>query len=127
VIVGPLELLVLLILFGAAYLIARYARSKGYSFAGFFIFALLIWPVALVVALILRDRSGATFSGAIAEPATTADAEAATSSESSATSLSSGDRLAQLQQITDLRQAGTLSEEEFEAEKARIMPESGGD
>jgi len=38
-----------------------------------------------------------------------------------APSAGSGDRLAQLQQLADLKQQGILTDAEFEAEKARIL------
>ena len=36
---------------------ARIAARKGYSFRGYLIFSLLIWPAALVVAFSLEDRT----------------------------------------------------------------------
>lgn len=36
---------------------ARVAGRKGHSFIGFFIFSLLFFPAALIVAYLVRDRS----------------------------------------------------------------------
>lgn len=35
---------------------ARVARRKGYSFIGFFIFSLFLFPIALLVAYMMRDK-----------------------------------------------------------------------
>jgi hypothetical protein len=79
----------------ASWAIARYAARKGQSFAGFLLLGLLISPIiSLIVALVIEDRT-----------------------------LAGGDRIEQLQKITDLRDAGTLSPQEFETEKARILAE----
>jgi hypothetical protein len=46
-----------------AFLPARVAGRKGHSFIGFFIFSLVFWPAALVVALLVEDHTqGATAS-----------------------------------------------------------------
>jgi hypothetical protein len=36
---------------------ARVAGRKGHSFLGFFIFSLFLWPVALIVAYVVDDRT----------------------------------------------------------------------
>jgi cell division protein FtsW (lipid II flippase) len=55
--IGPIETAILLLFFlGAAYLVGRHARRKGYSFALFFLLFLIVWPVALIVALALPPR-----------------------------------------------------------------------
>jgi hypothetical protein len=36
---------------------ARVAARKGHSFLGFFIFSLFLWPLALIVAYVVQDRS----------------------------------------------------------------------
>jgi hypothetical protein len=41
---------------GLAFWPARVAGRKGHSFLGFFIFSLICWPLALVVAYLVRDR-----------------------------------------------------------------------
>ncbi len=79
--------------------IARHAESKGHSFIGFLLLGLLISPIiSLIVALVIDERAPST-----------------------APTAARGDHLDQLQTITDLRDSGTLSPEEFEAEKARIL------
>jgi hypothetical protein len=35
---------------------ARLANRKGHSFIGYFIFSLICWPLALIVAFLVRDR-----------------------------------------------------------------------
>jgi hypothetical protein len=35
---------------------ARVANRKGHSFIGFFIFSLICWPLALIVAFLVKDR-----------------------------------------------------------------------
>ena len=36
---------------------ARVAARKGHSFLGYFIFSLFLWPVALIVAYLVADRT----------------------------------------------------------------------
>lgn len=36
---------------------ARIARNKGYSFAGFYVFGFFLFIVALIVALVIKDKS----------------------------------------------------------------------
>jgi hypothetical protein len=36
---------------------ARVAGRKGHSFLGYFIFSLFFWPVALIVAYLVADRT----------------------------------------------------------------------
>ncbi len=38
---------------------ARVAARKGHSFFWFFIFSLVIWPVALIVAYVIKPAAGA--------------------------------------------------------------------
>jgi hypothetical protein len=77
-----------------------------------------------------RDRPQASFpvhingrlvSSDIAAAVDAAKQSAAVDSSSSASSAPSGDRYDQLRKITELKQSGTLSEAEFEEEKARIL------
>ena len=99
-VIGLLALLLLFALyFWICWAIAKYAERKGQNFALFFLLGLLVSPiVSFIVALVVRDpRDGSP--------------------------RSSGEHLDQLQKITELRDAGTLSPEEFEAEKARILAE----
>ena len=37
---------------------ARVAGRKGHSFIGYFIFSLIFFPAALIVAYVVRDRRG---------------------------------------------------------------------
>jgi hypothetical protein len=36
---------------------ARVAARKGHSFLGYFVFSLFLWPVALIVAYVVQDRT----------------------------------------------------------------------
>jgi hypothetical protein len=38
---------------------AKVASRKGHSFIGYFLLSLLFWPLALILAYMLRDESGA--------------------------------------------------------------------
>jgi hypothetical protein len=40
---------------------ARVASRKGHSFIGYFLLSLLFFPLALVLAYLLRDRTGASY------------------------------------------------------------------
>lgn len=40
-----------------AFVCAAVATRKGYSYFGFFVIGLLFWPVALIVALAIRNKS----------------------------------------------------------------------
>jgi Short C-terminal domain len=93
---GALEVVIIILVWIApSVLIARYAQRKGHSFVGFLLLGLLIsWVVSGIAALLVSDRR---------VPPT--------------------DRLHRLEKLTELRDAGTLTDQEFEAEKARIMEE----
>jgi hypothetical protein len=58
------------VLIGIAFLIiwialafwpARVARRKGHSFIGYFIFSLIFFPLALITAYLVRDRSAPAY------------------------------------------------------------------
>jgi len=102
--IGPLEIFIIVAIWIVpSYLVARYAKSKGHSFAGFLILGLVVgWWISLIVALVVADRTEATGRG-----------------ESPPR-----DRLDELQKLTTLKDAGTLSSHEFEVEKARILGRS---
>ena len=53
-----LYLLFIVVLFALAYLPAWIAGNKGYSRFGFFVFGVILWPVAVIVALVIKDRGG---------------------------------------------------------------------
>lgn len=44
------------VILGLAYIPANIARKKGYGFAGFYIFGVFLFIVALIVALCLSDK-----------------------------------------------------------------------
>ena len=50
------DTIVLLIWIAIAFWPARVAGRKGHSFFGFFIFSLVFFPAALIVAYVVRDR-----------------------------------------------------------------------
>jgi hypothetical protein len=52
-----LIVLVAIIWIALAFWPARVAARKGHSFLGFFIFSLFLWPLALIVAYVVQDRS----------------------------------------------------------------------
>jgi hypothetical protein len=51
--------LALIIWIAIAFWPARVAARKGHSFFGYFIFSLVFFPAALIVAYMVQDRSGA--------------------------------------------------------------------
>ena len=99
---GGLELVIIIFVWIAPTVaIAKYAESKGQSFALFLLLGLLVsWVVSLIAALLVTDRSGPQPVVVTGPPA---------------------DPLDQLKTLTELREAGTLTDQEFEAEKARIL------
>jgi hypothetical protein len=101
-----LEIFILLIFWIApSFFVARYAERKGHSFVAFLVLGVVAsWVISLVVATVVPDR------GDVAAYTTTRPPE-------------STSHLDDLQKLTDLRIAGTLSDDEFEAEKARILDE----
>jgi hypothetical protein len=50
--------LALLIWIAIAFWPARVAGRKGHSFFGYFLFSLIFFPAALIVAYMVKDRSG---------------------------------------------------------------------
>ena len=40
---------------------AKVASRKGFSFIGFFLLSLLFWPLALIWAYLLKDRTGDSY------------------------------------------------------------------
>ncbi len=53
--------LALLIWIAIAFWPARVAGRKGHSFFGYFIFSLVFFPAALIVAYMVQDRSRSSF------------------------------------------------------------------
>jgi hypothetical protein len=51
--------LALLVWIAIAFWLARVAGRKGHSFFGYFLFSLIFFPAALIVAYMVKDRSGA--------------------------------------------------------------------
>jgi uncharacterized membrane protein len=85
-----------------AYLVAAFAEKGGHSYGGFFLLSLLTSPlIAWMVALFVEDRR----------------------TPRSVTVEGGSDRVDRLAKLAELRQAGALTEEEFAAEKARVLSE----
>jgi hypothetical protein len=81
--------------------VARYAGRKGHSFRAFLALGLIVsWVIAWIVALLVTDKR---------EPIQATAAPAA------------DDHLDRLKKLTELRDAGALTREEFETEKAKIL------
>jgi len=99
---GPVEAFIIIFVWIApAVLIAKYAESKGQSFAAFLLIGLLVsWVVSAIAALLVTDRR-------VPQPVVVTGTPP--------------DPLEQLKTLTELREAGTLTDQEFEAEKARIL------
>lgn len=51
----------LIIWIAIAFWPARVAARKGHSFLGYFLLSLLFFPLALIMAYVLDDRSGAAY------------------------------------------------------------------
>lgn len=50
-------ILIAIVWIAIAFWPARVAGRKGHSFIGFFILSLFLWPVALILAYLVRDRT----------------------------------------------------------------------
>lgn len=100
--IGPFELVIILIIWVLpCVLIAKWAERKGHSFGIFLVLGLLISPfVSLIVAAVVSDKR---------QPQQVTMAPGPS------------DHLDRLQQITELRDKGTLSEAEYQDERERIM------
>lgn len=53
------SILALIVWIAIAFWPARVAARKGHSFIGYFIFSLIVFPAALIVAYIVSDRTTA--------------------------------------------------------------------
>lgn len=53
---GLPELVIMIAPFLLAIIPAKIAERKGRSFAGFYVFGLLLWPIALIVSLVIGER-----------------------------------------------------------------------
>jgi uncharacterized membrane protein len=84
---------VLVLLLLIAVVPARIAKKKGYSYAGFYVFGIFVWPAALIVALCIKDRTNE------------AAAEGANA----------------LKAYKELLDSGAITQEEFDAKKAEIL------
>ncbi len=53
---GLPELVIMIAPFLLAIIPAKIAEKKGHSFVGFYVFGLLLWPIALIVSLVIGER-----------------------------------------------------------------------
>jgi Short C-terminal domain len=92
------DVLALLVVGGLLFALipAVVASRKGYSGGLFYVFALVAWPIALGVALLIDDKNAGG-------------------------GRSTSDRMGQLERLVRLRDSGALTPAEFEAEKTRLM------
>ena len=97
---GALFLVLVFIWLAPAFLVAQYAANRGQSFAIFLLLGLVAsWVIALIVTLVIPDTG-------------------------TAPELSTYDDLAgRLERLADLHDQGVLTDEEFEAQKARLLGE----
>lgn len=109
-----------MVVIAAAVAIAMFAKKKGRNPFGFFVFGLLLWPVALIVLLMADDKSERGSRNSAPSPAPSYAAQP----QQAAAPQTQSAHLDELQKVTALRDAGTLSQQEFESEKARIMARS---
>lgn len=56
-----LWILLLILWIAVAFWPARVAARKGHSFFGYFLFSLVCFPIALIVAYMVSDRSGLAY------------------------------------------------------------------
>ncbi len=92
-------------------LVATWAKRQGHSFIAYLLIGLLASPaISLIVLLVVSAITGADV-----EPRPEASAS------------STGSHLDELKTLSELRNSGTLSTEEFETEKAPIMEGAGLD
>lgn len=85
-------------------LVGDYAAKKGQSWGLFTLLAVIISPVlTLIVALIVEDKSQGSSDRDAPEPE------------------SSNDDLERLKKLGELHTSGVLTDEEFAAEKARVL------
>jgi hypothetical protein len=96
-------LILLAIYFMPAILVAKFAANKGHNFWLFVLIGLLLsWVIELIVALIVEDK---------------------TKPRPVVVEQGPDDHLDRLKKLTEMREARTLSAEEFETEEARILSE----
>ena len=111
----PLILIIIVAAGGLAFIPASIARRKGYSFVGFWFFGFAIFIAAIIVAACLPSKS-------IQAPAQRASEDARKLSSEQAVAHGSGRSAAdELEKLQQLRDQGTLTEEEFLSAKERIL------
>ncbi len=54
---GGTLIFILIISLLLAVIPARIAKKKGYSYAGFYVFGVFLWLIALIVSLAIRDKN----------------------------------------------------------------------
>jgi hypothetical protein len=95
----------LIVWIGLSVLVAAWARRNGHSFGAYLLIGLLISPAVSLIVLLIVSAIGANRR----QPRSAASASTTAS------------YLDELKTLGELRDSGTLSSEEFELEKARIL------
>lgn len=95
-----MELLFFWIIMGVV--VGIIANSKGKSFFPWFLYGVLIWPVALTHIIVTKSEN---------QEAT----EAATSQETQ------GDPVDKLAKLAELKEKGVITEEEFQEQKKKLL------
>lgn len=109
------------LILAAAFFIARVAKRRGQSFWLWFVASIVITPpIAFLALLFVTQRPDRAAAPSAEQPygawgVTTGDDSYA------------GDHTAELERLADLRDRGALTDEEFEAQKARVLRRSARD
>lgn len=103
-----------------AYLVAATARRRGERFWVWFLAAIVLTPlVAFVLLLLLTPRPRASVAPTELQP------EGAWGVTTGPDALAT-DHTAELERLADLRDRGALTDDEFEAQKARVLRAARG-
>lgn len=93
-------MIVIILLLLLAKIPASIAKKKGYSYGGFFLFGLLFFLPALVVALLVQDRNLVSEIASVVQKGTSAD------------------EIGKYKQLLD---SGAISAEEYEQKKKKLL------
>lgn len=91
-------ILIFLVLLGLAFIPAKLASNKGYSFGLFYFFGVCFWLPALIVALVIQDKTSG--------------------SQTTARASDNADALLKYKQLLD---AGAITQEEFDVKKGELL------
>lgn len=84
---------------GLAFIPAKIAQNKGYSFAGFYVLGLFFFVIALIIALVIDEK----------QPAAPAPQK------------SSGDIARELEELKGLLDSDVVTQEEFDMKKRELL------